>query len=102
MRPQQKKSLSHRILPPALHRQQLRVALRRELEAEAKAVREPGEMCRKSRNTFSEWLEETEDRLCETLCSVLRVTVFTLGVIISLLWGLAIFISLVLGKPIFN
>lgn len=32
--------LSHRILPPALHRQQLRVALRRELEAEARAVRE--------------------------------------------------------------
>ena len=40
MRPQQKKSHPHRILPPALHRQQLRVVLRRGLEAEARAVRE--------------------------------------------------------------
>lgn len=99
MRPQQRKSHPHRILPPALHRQQLRVVLRRGLEAEARAMREPEELCHK--RTFSEWLDETEDRVCEALCSVLRVTVFTLGVIISLLWGLAIFISLVLGKPIF-
>lgn len=40
MRPQQRKSHPHRILPPALHRQQLRVVLRRGLEAEARAVRE--------------------------------------------------------------
>ncbi|WP_300774143.1 DNA cytosine methyltransferase [uncultured Desulfovibrio sp.] len=40
MRPQQRKSHPHRILPPALHRQQLRAALRRGLEAEARAVRE--------------------------------------------------------------
>lgn len=101
MRPQQKKNHPHRILPPALHRQQLRAALRRGLEAEARAMREPEEMCRKSKKTFSEWLDETEDRVCEALCSVTRVTAFTLGVIISLLWGLAIFISLVSGKPIF-
>ena len=40
MRPQQRKSHPHRILPPALHRQRLRVVLRRGLEAEARAVRE--------------------------------------------------------------
>lgn len=40
MRPQQKKSHPRRILPPALHRQQLRVVLRRGLEAEARAMRE--------------------------------------------------------------
>lgn len=101
MRPQQRKSHPHRILPPALHRQQLRAALRRELEAEARAMREPGEMCRKSKKTFSEWLEETEDRLCETLCSGMRVTAFTLGVIIILLLGLIIFIDFASGKPIF-
>lgn len=101
MRPQQRKSHPHRILPPALHRQQLRAALRRGLEAEAKAMREPEEMCRKSKKTFSEWLDETEDRVLEALFPVMRATTFVLGVIISLLWGLAIFISLVSGKPIF-
>lgn len=95
-----KKSEVRRILPSRVHRQQLRALLRRGLEAEARAVREPEEMCHKM--TFSEWLDETEDHVCEALCSAMRVTAFTLGVIISLLWGLAIFISLVLGKPIFN
>ncbi len=99
MRPQQKKSHPHRILPPALHRQQLRAALRRGLEAEARAVRESEEMCRKK--TFSEWLDETEDRVLEALLPVMRATTFVLGVIIILLWGLAIFISLVSGNPIF-
>lgn len=99
MRPQQKKSHPHRILPPALHRQQLRVVLRRGLEAEARAVRESEEMCRKK--TFSEWLDETEDRVLEALLPVMRATTFVLGVIIILLWGLAIFISLVSGNPIF-
>lgn len=98
MRPQQKKSHPHRILPPALHRQQLRAALRRGLEAE-RAVRESEEMCRKK--TFSEWLDETEDRVLEALLPVMRATTFVLGVIIILLWGLAIFISLVSGNPIF-
>ncbi|WP_296303800.1 hypothetical protein [uncultured Desulfovibrio sp.] len=99
MRPQQKKSHPHRILPPALHRQQLRVVLRRGLEAEARAMRESEEMCRKK--TFSEWLDETEDRVLEALLPVMRATTFVLGVIIILLWGLAIFISLVSGNPIF-
>ena len=99
MRPQQRKSHPHRILPPALHRQQLRAALRRGLEAEARAVRESEEMCRKK--TFSEWLDETEDRVLEALLPVMRATTFVLGVIIILLWGLAIFISLVSGNTIF-
>lgn len=103
MRPQQKKSHPHRILPPAsasrAAQTAVRVVLRRGLEAQARAMRESEEMCRKK--TFSEWLDETEDRVLEALLPVMRATTFVLGVIIILLWGLAIFISLVSGNPIF-
>lgn len=60
MRPQQKKSHPHRILPPALHRQQLRAALRRELEAEARAMREE-ERLQKS-ESYSFWEDMKENR----------------------------------------
>lgn len=60
MRPQKKKSHPHRILPPALHRQQLRAALRRGLEAEARALREEDRLQKSA--SYSFWEDMKENR----------------------------------------
>lgn len=60
MRPQQRKSHPHRILPPALHRQQLRAALRRGLEAEARALREEDRLQKSV--SYSFWEDMKENR----------------------------------------